>query len=354
VGAGGSARPPCRIRIPSQAILPEGVGWTVFREEETQRSVVVSLGGNAILPAGGAGTIEEQFRVTRQTMRHVVDLVRSHRVAITHGNGPIVGNILIRNEAARDKIPPMPLDVCGADSQGGLGYMIQQTLQNLLSEQGLSQEVATVITQVVVDRDDPRFVNPSKPIGPFYDEHEAEVLASTKGWRMVQDAGRGWRRVVPSPLPKRIVEIATVRALFEQGHVVIAAGGGGIPVVEREDGSLGGVEAVIDKDLASVVLAHALGAETLLNITAVDSVQLDFGTPAQRRIPRMTIQEAMRLLGEGQFPPGSMGPKIEAAIWFLKGGGREVCITSPAGLHDAWKGKGGTWITATGERVVLA
>jgi carbamate kinase len=310
------------------------------------QSVVVSLGGNAILPVGKAGTIEEQFQITAETMRQVVDLIRDRRVVITHGNGPIVGNILIRNEAARSQVPPMPLDVCGADSQGGLGYMIQQTLQNLLLEAGLHQQVATVISQVVVDRDDPRFENPSKPIGPFYKEEQARELITSKNWRMVQDAGRGWRRVVASPMPRRIVEMPVIKTLYEAGHVVIAAGGGGIPVIEAEDGSLRGVEAVIDKDLASVVLARALGADAILIVTAVDAVALDFGKPNQRWMDRMTPADAKRHLAEGQFPPGSMGPKIEAAVWFLDGGGREVCITSPDRIRDSLEGKAGTWIRA--------
>lgn len=316
-----------------------------------ERSVVVSLGGNAILPAGKSGTIDEQFKVTHETMAQVVDLIRRTRVVITHGNGPVVGNILIRNEAARAQVPAMPLDVCGADSQGGLGYMIQQTLQNLLRESGLRHPVATVISQVVVDADDPRFKHPTKPIGPFYAEAEAREMESQKGWRMVADSGRGWRRVVPSPMPRRIVEMPAIRSLFDAGHVVIAVGGGGIPVVEEADGSLRGVEAVIDKDLASVVLALELNAETLVIVTAVDQVAVDFGKPTQRWIDRMNLKEAIRHLNEGQFPPGSMGPKIEAAVWFLKAGGKEVCITSPSRIADALEGTAGTWITPAGERV---
>lgn len=316
-----------------------------------ERSVVVSLGGNAILPAGKSGTIDEQFNVTRETMLQVVDLIRRTRVVITHGNGPIVGNILIRNEAARAQIPPMPLDVCGADSQGGLGYMIQQTLQNLLREGGLRNQVATVISQVVVDADDPRFKNPTKPIGPFYSESEAREMEATKGWRMVADAGRGWRRVVASPMPRRIVEMPAIRSLFDAGHVVIAVGGGGIPVVEDEGGRLRGVEAVIDKDLASVVLALELKAEMLVIVTAVDQVAIDFGKPTQRWIDRMSLREAILHLNEGQFPPGSMGPKIEAAVWFLKTGGQDVCITSPGKIAAALEGKAGTWITTAGERI---
>jgi carbamate kinase len=312
-------------------------------------SLVISLGGNAIVPVGNAGTIEEQFRVTRETMRQVVELARDHRIVITHGNGPIVGNILVRNDAARDRIPPMPLDVCGADSQGGIGYMIQQTFQNLARASGLDVRAVTLVTQVVVDSEDAGFRNPTKPIGPFYQEAEARSLEAAKGWKMLPDAGRGWRRVVPSPIPVRIVELETIRALFDAGHVVICAGGGGIPVVEGLDGTLRGVEAVIDKDLSSVVLGTAIGAETLLVVTSIDRVAVDFGKPTQRWLERITLSEAMRHLMDGQFPPGSMGPKIEAAVWFLKAGGRQVCITSPQQIRAATRGEAGTWITHDGE-----
>ncbi|MBD3160656.1 MAG: carbamate kinase, partial [Candidatus Eisenbacteria bacterium] len=307
-------------------------------------SVVVSLGGNAILPANNAGTIEEQFRVTRQTLSQIVDLAADNRLVLTHGNGPIVGNILIRNEAARRQVPPMPLDVCGADSQGGIGYMIQQTLANLFRERGLVYPVATIVTQVVVDPEDPGFRNPTKPIGPFYDEETARRFEREKGWKMGQDSGRGWRRVVASPIPRRIVEMESIRTLHDAGQVVIAGGGGGIPVVEEDDAGMRGVEAVVDKDLVSVVLALALGAKRLLIITAVVRVAVDFGTPEQRPIASMSIAEANRHLADGQFPPGSMGPKIEASVRFLEEGGEEVCITSPAKLQDALHGREGTWI----------
>jgi carbamate kinase len=317
------------------------------------RSVVVSLGGNAILPSNRAGTIGEQFLVTQKTLRGVVGLVHDHRVVLTHGNGPIVGNILIRNEAARDQVPPMPLDVCGADSQGGIGYMIQQTLRNLLHEQGLDREVATIVTQIVVDPDDPAFRSPTKPIGPFYDEQQARELERTKGWKLVQDAGRGWRRVVPSPKPRRIVELPTIRSLHDAGHVVVASGGGGIPVVEASDGSLQGVEAVIDKDATAVVLAHALGAEILMTVTAIDRVAIDFGKPTQQWIDSMSLDQARRHLKDGQFPAGSMGPKIEAAIWFLEKGGKGVCVSSPGMIHEALQGRAGTWITKDGTAVTI-
>ncbi len=308
------------------------------------RTVLLSLGGNAILPGRGAGTIGEQFRVTQASMTHVADLLEQGvRVILTHGNGPIVGNILVRNQMARDRIPPMPLDVCGADSQGGIGYMIQQTLQNILRERRIPRPVTTVVTQVVVDGNDSAFTHPTKPIGPFYTEEEARNLERLNGWTMAEDSGRGMRRVVPSPRPLRIVEESAIRALFEAGHVVIAAGGGGIPV--REDGgALRGVEAVIDKDLTSVILALAVKVDTLINITAVDQVLLDYGKPTSRAVPLLTIDEARRYLDEGQFPEGSMGPKIRAAIRFLEAGGREVIITSPPGVRESLRGRAGTRI----------
>lgn len=313
------------------------------------RTVLLSLGGNAILPGRGPGTIGEQFRVTHASMVHVADLLEAGaRVLLTHGNGPIVGNILLRNELAQDRIPPMPLDVCGADSQGGIGYMIQQTLQNILRDRRLPRQVATVVTQVIVDKDDPAFRRPTKPIGQFYTPAEARKLSEERGWTLVEDSGRGMRRVVPSPRPVRIVEESIIRSLFESGHVVIAAGGGGIPVVE-EEGRLRGVEAVIDKDFASVVLALAVKVETLINVTAIDEVLLDFGRPTQRPLPRLTVAEARRYLEEGQFPEGSMGPKIRAAIQFLEGGGREVIITSPPRIRDSMEGNAGTRIVAAAE-----
>jgi carbamate kinase len=307
--------------------------------------LVVSLGGNAILPPGGGGTIREQYGVTGVTMSHVADLLADgHRILLTHGNGPIVGNILIRNEAARDQIPPMPLDVCGADSQGGIGYMIQQTLQNLLKSRGIPLAAATVVTQVVVDGADRAFANPTKPIGPFYKEETARRLQTEKGWTMAPDSGRGWRRVVPSPRPLEVVEIDAIRSLLEAGHVVVAAGGGGIPVVRKENGELKGVEAVIDKDRATGILALSVGVEGIIVVTGVDRVSLNYGTDRQEGISEMTSTDARRHLEDGQFPPGSMGPKIESAIEFLEGGGRFVVITSPSRMRDAMAGKDGTRI----------
>jgi len=306
---------------------------------------VLSLGGNAILPASGPGTIDEQFRVTEETMTQVLELLQTgEQVILTHGNGPIVGNILIRSEAAVDRVPPAPLHICGADSQGGIGFMIQQALHNVSVRQGIDTHVVTVITQTVVDAADPAFANPTKPIGPFYTEAEARVLERQRGWHLTEDAGRGWRRVVPSPDPIRIVEVETIRTLVEKGQVVIAAGGGGIPVAQTEGGEYHGVEAVIDKDLASVALAATVGAHRLVIVTAIDRVALHFGKPEQRDLDQMTVDEARRYLNEGHFPPGSMGPKIQGAIRFLQRGGEEVLITSPAALQTALRGRGGTRI----------
>jgi carbamate kinase len=306
---------------------------------------VITLGGNAILPARGTGTFEEQLSITRVTMEPIARLVKEGvTVVLSHGNGPIVGNILIRNEAVRDQIPPMPLDVCGADSEGGIGYMMQQALQNELHRLGLERTVVTLVTQVVVDERDPAFRRPTKPIGPFYTQERARTLAREKRWTVVEDAGRGYRRVVPSPKPLEIVEIGAIRKLVEDGMIVIAAGGGGIPVSRQWDGSLHGVEAVIDKDLASSLLARLLGAETLVIVTGVERVAVHFGRPEQRDISAASASELERWLGEGHFPPGSMGPKIQASIEFVRGGGSSVVITSPEKIREALEGRAGTKI----------
>jgi len=309
------------------------------------KSILITLGGNAILPARGTGTFDEQSAITRLTMQPIAQLIRDGvQVVLSHGNGPIVGNILIRNEAARDQIPPMPLDVCGADSQGGIGYMMQQALQNELQRVSVDRTAVTVVTQVVVDERDPAFRRPTKPIGPFYSQDRARLLAKEKGWTVVEDAGRGWRRVVPSPRPLEVVEIAAIRKLVADGAIAIAAGGGGIPVARQWDGSLHGVEAVIDKDLASSLLARLLGCETLCIITGVDRVALHYGKPDQRELDCATAEELSRYAAEGHFPSGSMGPKVQAAIEFVRGGGREVVITSPAKILEALQGKSGTRI----------
>lgn len=307
--------------------------------------LLIALGGNALLPAKGSGTIDEQIAITRRTMRTLARLARPGvRLVITHGNGPVVGNILIRNEAAAGQLPSMPLDVCGADSQGGLGYMIQQQLENELFLAGRHRPVVTLVSQVRVDARDPAFGAPEKPIGPFYPEERAAEMRA-KGLPMVQDAGRGWRRVVASPLPVEIVEEAAIRTLRDAGFIVIAIGGGGVPVVRRDDGTLEGIEAVIDKDRASAVLARDLRIPEFVIVTAIDRVKLGFGTADERALDAMTLAEARRYLADGEFGPGSMGPKIEAACDFLASGGQQVLITSPEDLSAALEGHAGTRIT---------
>jgi carbamate kinase len=307
------------------------------------KRLLITLGGNAILPARGTGTFEEQCAITRLTMQPIAEMIRDGvQVILSHGNGPIVGNILIRNEAARDQIPPMPLDVCGADSQGGIGYMMQQSLQNELHRLGVDRPVTTLVTQIVVDERDPAFRRPTKPIGPFYDRERANLLAKEKGWTVVEDAGRGYRRVVASPRPLEVVEIEAIRGLVEDGLTVIAAGGGGIPVSRQWDGTLHGVEAVIDKDLASSLLARLLGCETLVIITGVERVAVNFKKPDQRDLDDVTVDELERYQTEGHFPAGNMGPKVQAAIEFLRGGGRDVMITAPEKTREALRGTTGT------------
>ncbi|MBM4130050.1 carbamate kinase [bacterium] len=312
-----------------------------------QRRIVIALGGNAIIPVGQEGTWEQQSAITRRTMELVAQLAADgHQVVMTHGNGPVVGNIVLRCDAgmAVHGIPPMPMFVCGADSQGGLGFMLQQALQNALRRRGLSQPVAAVVTQVRVDAEDPALARPTKPIGPFYTEEEAERLRLENGWAVVKDAGRGWRRVVASPRPVEVVEWEAIRTLVQSGVLTIAVGGGGVPVVRRADGDLEGVDAVIDKDRASDLLGRLIGADTLAIITQVDKVCARYGKPDQEELDVLPAERAARLLAAGEFPAGSMGPKIEAALSFLAGGGREVVITSPELLLEALAGRGGTRI----------
>jgi carbamate kinase len=288
---------------------------------------------------GKDGTIEEQITMTEETMLQVAHLIKAgHLIVITHGNGPVVGNIFIRGEMAKHIIPPMPLDVCGADSEGGIGYMMQQALHNQMRRMGIEKDAITIITQVAVDANDPAFQKPTKPIGPFYTKEEADRTASEKGWTIVEDAGRGYRRVVPSPKPVAIIERRAIEQAIDTGAIVIAVGGGGVPVVRGEDGALRGVEAVIDKDRASSVLARQLKAHILMILTEVEKVALGFGTDAQKDLDTMTVAEAKTYLEQGEFPPGSMGPKIEAAIEFLEAGGEQVIITKPELLSEALTG----------------
>jgi len=305
--------------------------------------IVLSLGGNALVPSGGPGSAGSQWDIAKRSLEPVADLIaEGHLVVITHGNGPIVGNIWDRNRAAAAEIPPMPLDVCGADSQGGIGYMIQQVIGNVLAARRIGRSVVSLVTQVVVDSTDPAFAKPTKPIGRFLQRPVAERLQHEEGWRVMEDAGRGFRRVVPSPRPLEIVEWEAIRDLVDAGVVVVAVGGGGIPVVRRADGTLHGVEAVVDKDLASSLLARRLGAEGLVTVTAVPRVAIRFGKPDQKELDRMTVTEARGHLRAGEFPEGSMGPKILGAVEFLEAGGRWAVVTDPVSVREAIAGRRGT------------
>jgi len=307
--------------------------------------LVLALGGNALIRPGEAGTLEEQRRRLSRAMAPTADLVTAGFAAvITHGNGPMVGHLLLQMECARATVPPMPLFMCDADSEGSLGYLIQQCLVNELRRRGQTRGVVTVVTQVVVAADDPAFASPDKPIGPFYAANEAERLQGERGWQLMEDAGRGWRRVVPSPRPLTIIEQDVISYLWRGGIIVIAAGGGGVPVVRRPDGDLMGVEAVIDKDRASAVLAREIAADLMVFLTAVEFVYVDFGKPGQRPLLTLTGAEAERYLREGHFAPGSMGPKMEAALDFLSQGGQRVLITQPESLAAALQGRTGTHI----------
>lgn len=309
--------------------------------------MLVALGGNAILKHEERGTAEHQFGNVRRTCRYLAKLIKEGcRLAITHGNGPQVGDILLKNERSKDVLPQMPLDVCGAESQGMIGYMLQQSMQNEMTKAGLSNPVVSLITQTVVDEKDEAFRNPTKPIGAFYDASEAKNLRGERGWSMIEDSGRGYRRVVPSPRPRQIVEKETIKALFESGHVVIAAGGGGIPTIVRSDGTLEGVEAVIDKDLAAWIFARDINAEILLMLTDVERVFLNYGKPNQIELDDITVDQAKRFMKEGHFAPGSMAPKIEASIKFVEAGGEKAVISSLEMGQKALRGEAGTTIQA--------
>jgi carbamate kinase len=300
--------------------------------------LVVAFGGNAILPSGQRGTLEEQRANVRAMSGQLGSLVLDgYRVVLTHGNGPQVGELLLRSDLASATVPPLTMDVAGAMTQGQIGYMLQQEIGNILGQSGHRADVCAVVTQVVVSPDDPAFDNPTKPIGRFYTRAEAQRLRHDRGWIMVEDAGRGYRRVVPSPQPKDILEWSAVRALLDAGLLVVAAGGGGVPVVRGEGGWMG-VDAVIDKDLAAQKLAALVGADTLVLLTEVDAVAIGFGTPHQRALGECSLAEMKAHYANGEFPPGSMGPKVRAAIDFLDSGGRRAIITSAAFLVRAIKG----------------
>src|SRR5881396_2671732 len=308
--------------------------------------VLVSLGGNAILKHGQKGTAEEQEANVQNTSKHLASLLRrGERIAITHGNGPQVGNILLQNEIAKETLPAMPLDVCGAESQGMIGYMLQRALRSELESAGQHILVTTIVSQTLVDPKDPAFKNPTKPVGPFYTEKEARRLQESKGWHIISDSGRGYRRVVPSPTPLDILEKETIIRLFETGTVVISVGGGGVPVIRDKDGRLGGVEAVLDKDRTAALLGKTLGVDTLLILTDVEKVFINYGKPDQQALDNMTVQDCRKYLAEGQFPSGSMGPKIESAISFLTGAGkRRAIIASLESAEEALNGTAGTTI----------
>ncbi len=307
--------------------------------------IVIALGGNALIRPGEVGSLEEQYERISQAMAATAEMLTAgFQAVITHGNGPVVGHLLLQMECAHNLVPPMPLFICDADSEGSLGYLIQQCLVNELHRRGRTTGVATVITQVLVAATDPAFRNPDKPIGPFYTAQEAEHFQNERGWRLREDAGRGWRRVVPSPQPLSIIEQEIISYLLQGGIIVIAAGGGGVPVIRRPNGDLRGVEAVIDKDRASAVLGRAINADLLIFLTAVEYVFLDYRKPGQRPLTDLSCEEARNYLRDGHFAPGSMAPKIEAALAFLAKGGRRVLITRPESLPEALEGRTGTHI----------
>ena len=312
-----------------------------------KKVAVVAIGGNSLIKDKAHQSVPDQYAAALETCVHIAGMIeQGWDVAIGHGNGPQVGFILRRSELSRHELHEVPLDFCGADTQGAIGYMIQQNLYNEFKRRGLDKQAATIVTQVLVDRNDPAFQKPSKPIGSFMDQDEAKRRHDGEGWDVVEDAGRGWRRVVPSPLPVRVVERDGVKQLLDAGVTVITVGGGGIPVIEDEEGNLVGVAAVIDKDFASSLLATSINADLLLISTAVEKVAVNYGKPDQRWIDRMTVAEAKQFMQEGHFAPGSMKPKIEACIWFLENGGKEALITDPENIERALKGETGTRIVS--------
>jgi carbamate kinase len=307
--------------------------------------VVIAIGGNSLIKDKQHASVPDQYKAVGETTAHIVPILRKgYRVVVTHGNGPQVGFILLRSDLAREVLHEVPLASCVADTQGAIGFQITQTLLNELRVQGMQQEVVAVVTQVVVDPQDPAFLNPDKPIGPFMEEAEAKQRAERGGWTVGEDAGRGWRRLVPAPAPLEIIELNAIRALLARDMLVVAVGGGGIPVVRQADGRLKDVEAVIDKDAASCILACELGATTLIISTSVGKVALNYGTSKQVDIDQMSVAECRRYLDEGHFAPGSMRPKIKAAITFLEQGGERVIITQPDHLEQALNDDYGTHI----------
>lgn len=312
-----------------------------------EKLAVVAIGGNSLIKDAKNVSVEDQYLAAKETTLHIADMIEAGwNVAIGHGNGPQVGFILRRSEIAHrvEGMHEIPLEVCGADSQGAIGYALQQNLQNELKRRGIKKAVATVVTQVLVDKNDKAFEHPTKPIGGFMDETDAKHRESELGWSVVEDSGRGWRRVVASPLPQDVVELASVRELLKAGHTVITVGGGGIPVIEV-DGYLKGIAAVIDKDFACSLLAREINADLFLISTAVEKVALNFGKPDEKWLDRMTLSEAKGYLAEGKhFAKGSMAPKIQAIIWYLEAGGKQALITNPENIGRALRSETGTWV----------
>ncbi|HQH80171.1 MAG TPA: carbamate kinase [bacterium] len=309
--------------------------------------LVIALGGNAISKPGKRGTIQDQFYATYESMEHIAELVSNgfDRLVVTHGNGPQVGAAILRSEIAAKSTYPLPMDICVADTQGGMGYMIQQVLKNALKKREISTPVATIVSQALVDVNDPAFENPTKPIGMFYTEKEANELRAGRGWTMKEDAGRGFRRVVPSPKPMSILEADVIKTLFDKGFIVVAGGGGGVPIGLNRHGLYYGIEAVIDKDLTSALIATEVGADTLVILTAVEFAYLDFLGENKRALTEVKAAEMQRYLDAGEFPAGSMKPKVEAALKFLEAGGKKAIITSLSNCLAALRGRTGTHIT---------
>ena len=309
-----------------------------------KKTVVVAIGGNSLISVGAGHTVPDQYRAAELTCAHVVAMLKESdvRLVVTHGNGPQVGFILRRSDLAAPTMHQVPLDSCVADTQGAIGYHLQRALRNEFRRQGVERSSAALVTQVLVDKDDPAFRTPNKPIGSFMSKEQAERHRVEDKWDVVEDAGRGWRRVVASPVPKAVLEIGAVKSLLDAGFVVVAAGGGGIAVVEDSSGAVTGASAVIDKDLASSLLARQLGADVLVISTAVEKVCLDYGKPTQRSLDSMTLAETKRYMAEGHFKPGSMLPKMQAVVEFLEAGGKVAIITDPDHLGAALKGRGGT------------
>jgi len=312
--------------------------------QRARPTAVVAVGGHAFMQKGEIGTVEEHWRNADQLCQRLMTFVdRGYNLAITHGNGPQVGNLLLRQEQEIEKVPRMPLDVLVAQTEGSLGYILQQALLNQLRKRSVRRYVVTLVTQVLVEPNDPAFEKPTKPIGPFLSEADAKARAAELGWQVREDAGRGWRRVVPSPRPRRVIQRATLRDTVREGHIVLAGGGGGIPIVkDAATGEYVGVEAVIDKDLTSSVIARELEADLLVILTATDRVYTHFGSPEQEPLGAVTLQEIERLRDQGHFPAGSMGPKVDSVIEYLQGGGVRALITDPDHLSDAMDGRAGT------------